>query len=297
MDNEVSASLPNLLDDLPQEYLGQDINNFFGCQEWYPPVPFRQGQLPAADIIEPEEPLTNQAFKDDKYRYIEMLRSYISSCGGRLSEGWQVTFKIKRDHTKRTLYIPPDDFVPADGETCRSSYQARTEVARAMGLVAINNHKRNKKKEQLHSCANKECTEPGDGSLALCNVRRGRGRPRRNAAGNLLTADCLPAAAGQTQLQEGTLAVYTGAPASGPLLMGSGFDCKDSTRAIIEEMLQKDRDLETAQSHRKYLTEKVQVTNAKLEACEATKGQLATQVAKLQRALAQKEEELAETGR
>ena len=118
----------------------------------------------------------------------------------------------------------------------------------------------------------------GDGSLALCNVRRGRGRPRRNAAGNLLTADCLPAAAGQTQLQEGTLAVYTGAPASGPLLMGSGFDCKDGTRAIIEEMLQKDRDLETAQSHRKYLTEKVQVTNAKLEACEATKGQLATQV-------------------
>lgn len=28
MDNEVSASLPNLLDDLPQEYLGQVSNPF-----------------------------------------------------------------------------------------------------------------------------------------------------------------------------------------------------------------------------------------------------------------------------
>lgn len=110
----------------------------------------------------------------------------------------------------------------------------------------------------------------------MCNVSRQRAPAGPDSAGNPLAADPLqlPAAACQTEVMHASPAALTAAPA----LLGIGFGCKDSTRAIIEELLQKDRDLEAAQSQIQSMHEHVRVVTAKSDAQEATNGQLTTQV-------------------
>lgn len=186
--------------------------------------------------------------------------------------------------------VPMQDFLPVDGKR-RKCYASRPQVARAMGLVPKRADATKQvicRKLRLRSADCHKTTKGESYFLCTNHLQSKHGTRMHVTAEQSATATCtnahLPHIPGVVVHESSNTCgsciepgkclpcdVLSVGGALKPALHLSQIVCQDSTRACIDEMLKKDKDLETA-------CDELHAMRGTLAASEAARGQLETEV-------------------